>query len=136
MEFTIEAPPQGKERPRYSGKSRTMYTPRKTVAYEKLVREAYREAAKDGIDYNKDDYIRIVIHAYFPVPKSWSKTKKDAALLNEILPAVKPDADNIQKVILDALNGEAYDDDKQVIYIKCIKKYASSGHVHVNVDNV
>lgn len=38
-------------------------------------------------------------------------------------PDKKPDADNILKAVLDALNGVAYEDDRQVVEVLCIKKY-------------
>lgn len=34
----------------------------------------------------------------------------------------KPDIDNIAKLILDALNGIAYEDDAQVVILQCAKK--------------
>ena len=36
---------------------------------------------------------------------------------------VKPDADNIIKVVLDALNGLAWEDDRQVTAVSCSKVY-------------
>ena len=35
----------------------------------------------------------------------------------------KPDVDNIAKAVLDALNGIAYDDDKQITSLVIDKKY-------------
>lgn len=35
----------------------------------------------------------------------------------------KPDADNIIKIIADALNGVAYNDDKQIVMCSCGKYY-------------
>lgn len=55
---------------------------------------------------------RISINCFSPAPKS----KKEDDFL------VKPDADNIAKLILDALNGVAYKDDAQVISLK-VKKH-------------
>lgn len=39
----------------------------------------------------------------------------------------KPDADNVAKAVLDALNGLAYEDDSQVQELVIIKKYAPAG---------
>ena len=38
-------------------------------------------------------------------------------------PTKKPDADNIAKVICDALNGVAYGDDTQVVNLNVKKRY-------------
>ena len=42
----------------------------------------------------------------------------------DTLPQKKPDADNIAKVVLDALNGVAYEDDKQVVRVTISKVYS------------
>ena len=133
MIFFVEGQPQGKARPRFT-RAGHPFTPKKTVAYEEQIRDCFLEA--NGKKLPADCCISVSIRAVFEIPKSYTKQRKANCASGIERPAKKPDADNIQKVILDALNGEAYDDDKQVIYIKCIKKYASSGHVHVNVDNV
>ena len=41
----------------------------------------------------------------------------------ELLPCKKPDADNIAKVICDALNKVAYGDDTQICSLKVDKRY-------------
>ena len=45
---------------------------------------------------------------------------------NELFPTVKPDADNVSKIILDALNGLAYYDDNQVTDLTIYKQYATT----------
>lgn len=42
---------------------------------------------------------------------------------NIIRPAKKPDCDNIAKIILDSLNGIAYEDDKQITSLTVEKYY-------------
>ena len=44
--------------------------------------------------------------------------------MGNLNPTKKPDADNIGKVVLDALNGIAYEDDKQVIELRVSKQYS------------
>ena len=41
----------------------------------------------------------------------------------ELLPCKKPDADNIAKVVCDALNKVAYDDDTQICNLYVCKRY-------------
>ena len=67
----------------------------------------------------------VVIEAVFPIPKSWPRAKKAEALAGK-LPPGKPDIDNILKVVLDGLNGIAYEDDKQVTMTQCKKVYAAT----------
>ena len=45
VHITIPGEPKGKERPRYSSKSKTVYTPAKTENYEKLIADTYKAAA-------------------------------------------------------------------------------------------
>lgn len=41
-------------------------------------------------------------------------------------PIVKPDVDNVTKAILDALNGIAFSDDRQIVQVTCEKWYDTS----------
>lgn len=47
--------------------------------------------------------IDLKIAAYMPVPKSWPRAKREAALAGRVLPTVKPDGSNIQKLAEDAI---------------------------------
>lgn len=113
--FRVNGIPQGKARPRFTKAGRS-YTPANTRRYEADVREAaLKAAAIQG--YTKADKhaaLAVSITAWFPVPASWPKKKRAAAMSGDIYPTAKPDADNIAKAILDALNGIAFHDDKQV----------------------
>jgi len=59
---------------------------------------------------------------YMPIPKSWSKKKRLAAVGEYHIK--KPDSDNLLKTIKDALNGIAYVDDSQVVITITHKLYA------------
>ena len=72
----------------------------------------------------------VCIIAIFPIPKSWSKKKRELALKCEILPG-KPDWDNIGKIICDALNGVLYEDDACVFGGVVVKRYGLSEGVEV-----
>ena len=50
-----------------------------------------------------------------------------------VFPAKKPDADNILKIVADALNGIAYGDDKQVVTAQVQKQYAEQAHTKVEI---
>lgn len=135
MEFIVEGDPQGKARPRFSQKSGTVYTPTKTVRYERLIRKAFLDAGVNTIP--SDCYVGITVDAYFQIPKSYTKGKRLACQHNINRPDKKPDIDNILKIVLDGLNGVAYADDKQVIEVRCRKFYSvSSGYLKVSVSEV
>ena len=117
--LTIPGNPTGKARPRVTRNA--TYTPPKTVAYETLVQELFI------INYPHykplETAVAMRITAYFPIPKSYAKWKKLAAERNAIRPTKKPDVDNIQKIIGDALNGLAYKDDSQIVTSEIQKWY-------------
>ena len=117
--FTILGKPIGKGRPRFStaGGYARSYTPAKTVEYENLVRMEWEKTGAKKLE----GVISAVIYAYFPIPKSVSKKKR--ALMDGRFYTSKPDCDNIAKIILDALNGIAYDDDSQVASLRVKKLY-------------
>lgn len=135
MEFIVEGEPQGKARPRFSRRSGTVYTPAKTAKYEKQIKAAFLAAG--GETFPIDSYVSVTVNAYFSIPKSYMKGKRLACKHNISRPAKKPDIDNILKAVLDALNGVAYEDDKQVIEVTCRKWYSqSAGYLKICVTEI
>ena len=54
-------------------------------------------------------------------------------LAGVIKPALRPDIDNYDKFILDAMHEVVYDDDKRVVGIKSEKIYSKDEYTKVNV---
>ena len=128
-EFRIPGEPKGKARPRF-GKGRT-YTPPETAEYEKLIACEYKRQC-DGYMFPKTDRgIEIAIIAYFGMPKSASKKKQLKMANNEMKAIKKPDADNIAKIVMDGLNGIAFEDDAHVTSLSVDKAYSLEPHVYV-----
>lgn len=137
MNFIVEGKPQGKARARTfydrnTGKMRSV-TPEQTKSYEDLIRWSYVAA---GGQYLGDKVLQVDIQAFYPIPKSFNKAKRHAATFEQIRPTSKPDCDNIVKVVLDALNGVAYYDDKQVVCVSCNKYYGERGYLHISIDEL
>lgn len=137
IQFTVYGTPVGKQRPKFStfNGHATAYTPQKTVNYENLVKLSYQQQCNNK-PYEKDVPLKAEIAAYFPIPKSTSKKKREAMLNGEIYHTKKPDADNITKCILDALNGIAYYDDSQVVYIRCKKNYSDEPRAEIIIREI
>lgn len=132
--FSVPGRPQGKARARTvinNGRVHT-YTPDKTAEYEKLVKTIYRQASKGQM--MDDGPIMVTITAVFEPPASVSKKQLEAMLDGRSFPQKKPDLDNILKIILDALNGVAYADDKNVIGVVGKKEYGMSARVEVKLE--
>lgn len=111
---------QPKERPRFSihkGKIIT-YTPKKTHNFENLVKQQFYSQGCKKVD----GCIEVKIQAYFGV-----KDKKKWGMLKD----TRPDTDNIIKIMLDALNSLAWDDDGQVVKITAEKYYSSFDYAKV-----
>lgn len=79
MNFTIEGLPKGKGRPRFTRSGHT-YTPDTTRKYEALVTARAKEAMIGKRKIEKPNAVRVDILAIFPVPSSWSKKRRTAAL--------------------------------------------------------
>lgn len=122
LTFKIDGGPFGKQRPRVLKTGRA-YTPKETVNYEERVLMCFRAASRGRFYASKDTPVSITITAFYKIPKSTSKKKCALMTTGKLRPLKKPDWDNIGKVISDALNGQAYVDDKQVVDARVTKWY-------------
>ena len=134
MKYEFEVPGKitGKGRPRVNTITCTAYTPTKTKEYEDLVKQyfiiKYRGAKP------LEGRISINIKVYFAIPKNTSKVQKESMLKGVVSPVKKPDIDNIAKIILDALNKLAFEDDNQITKL-CIEKiYSEEEKVNVVIE--
>ena len=134
--FCIHGDPQGKGRPRFSTVCGHVHTrtPDETVLYENLVKTEYRQQV--GVKFPDDAMLDVRIFAYYPIPKSASKRKRQAMLEKKIRPTKKPDWDNVGKVICDSLNGIAYRDDAQVVDSMVRKFYGEVPRVLVTIEDI
>ena len=121
IHFTVPGNPVGMARPRVTING--TYTPRATKEYQAAVKAAFANQHK-GKPTAKP--LHVFLLALFPIPKSYSKKKREAILSGKDYPAKKPDIDNISKIILDSLNGLAYEDDKQVVQLAVKKRYTEA----------
>jgi Holliday junction resolvase RusA-like endonuclease len=127
IKFTIPGEPKGKARPRVTKYG--TYTAETTVNYENWVKICFQEAKQKSIE----GQLKAEIKCYFDIPNSYSKKKKENALNGIIRPTKKPDLDNIMKIILDALNGLAYKDDKDIVECRIEKWYGEVARVEVEI---
>lgn len=130
--FEIKGEPMGKQRPKFSrvGNFVKTYTPKETINYEQWVKACYLSAG--GRHYGSQA-MKIEVHIYYKIPKAYSKKKTQQALDGTIVPTIKPDCDNVLKIICDSLNGIAYDDDKQIACVLIQKHYSTEPSVVVTL---
>lgn len=104
---------RGKGRVRFVRQTGRTYTPDATAEAMERIRMAYEAAG--GPMAPRGAEVHVVIMASRPMPKSRPKR------LESEPDTFKPDADNIAKLVLDALNGVAWHDDTQVTDLHVIK---------------
>ncbi len=136
--FTIPGEPQGKGRARAAMRKKNgggtyiaQITPDKTVAYEGLIAHAAQQAMAGAAPLDCPCAVQVSITV--TVPASWSKKKQAAALLGEVLPTKKPDADNVVKAVFDGMNGVVWRDDVQAVDLAVRKRYGATPGVFVRV---
>lgn len=140
IDIFIPGKPIGKGRPRVCRK--VTYTPKPTKDYEKLVRQCYIAKYADKQPIPAKIPLKVSIIANYPITQSMPK--KQVKIIENggaftVRPTKKPDADNISKIILDALNRLAYYDDNQVVTLridKCYAKDESQVGVYVKIDEI
>lgn len=138
MTFNITVPgkPMGKQRPKATSKGRftKVYTPKETISYENLVIAMFQQTYPNAKPLEGE--VRGFIRAFYPIPLSTSKKRKQAMLEGVIRPQVKPDLDNIEKIIYDALNGIAYTDDSHITEMTISKHYSNNPRVEIKIEEV
>ena len=134
MKYEFEVPGKitGKGRPRVNTITAIAYTPNKTKEYEDLIKQYFIMKFR-GIK-PLDGRISVTIKAYFSIPKNASKKQREEMLNNNISPVKKPDIDNIAKIILDALNKLAFNDDNQITKLNIEKVYSEEEKVSVLIE--
>lgn len=137
IQIIIPGEPVGKGRPRFSvvaGHAKA-FTPKKTRDYEELIKWHYVQQ-NPGKRFDKEDALSIFILAEMGIAPSNSKTVQQQKRTGEIRPMKKPDADNIVKIVQDALNGLAYEDDVQIVESHIIKRYSDAPGLNILIRKV
>ena len=132
INFTIPGEPKSKLRYRTTKQGFT-YNPKQNIEYENWVKQCY------CIKHNQkflQGQIKVVIKAYFTIPKSTSKKKRMEMIEGKIRPTKKPDTDNLAKIILDSLNTIAFHDDKQIVDLSVEKYYSEESRIEVILEEI
>jgi Holliday junction resolvase RusA-like endonuclease len=104
-------------------------TPMRTVNYEGLVGLAAQEALRG------DQFVgptRVELTAWFQIPKTRAKKLAEGDWHTQ-----RPDTDNIEKSVLDGLNGIAWADDSLVCSIEAVKRWTTGiARVEVTISDL
>ena len=110
--IAIPGTPRGKGRARFVRATGRAYTPAQTESYEAVIRQTAAGAMCGAAPMAGP--VRLTMRVVVPIPPSWTKKAKAAALTGEKRPTGKPDYDNFAKLLGDACNGIVYRDDSQI----------------------
>lgn len=124
VEFIVNGNPVPKARARtVKGHS---FTPQRTKDAETHVWTCFKQQV--GKWYTEKP-IAVYIDFVFEIPKTVKV--KDGAFCPKYA-----DVDNLMKLVLDALNKEAYKDDRQVVAGGYTKTYGKSGYTKVRIEEL
>ena len=129
VSFYVQLDPTGKGRPRFNRKTGRAYTPEKTVRAESMIGYAANQKMAGGAPY--DGEVMAEITAFYKIPSSASKSARAKMLAGEIRPMIKPDFDNVGKLVADSCNGIVYLDDKQIVECRVRKFYAETPNISI-----
>jgi len=129
--LTIPGVPRGKGRPRFVKATGRAYTPADTLSYEGVIR--HEAALEMRGEPPIDGPLSIAVTAVLPIPASWSRKKREAAIAGALWPTGRPDADNYLKAACDALNSIVYRDDSQLVRMEASKCYGVSPRLSITV---
>lgn len=138
--LTIPGEPRGWGRPTPVAKLRGDGTPFVMMVTQEETREA-KNALKRLFRAKYPDHrpwtgpVMLRFTAVFETPASFNKALKEAAARGALYCTKKPDKDNIEKLIKDALSGLVYADDQQCMG-GGIKRYGSPARVEISFESL
>lgn len=141
--FSVEGNPRGKQRPRMArrGRRTITYTPQETLEYERRIRESFLlSSLKEELPLRGKLAIEVV--AVFPRTKALSFQYKNGTYKHgreRFFHAVKPDADNVLKCVLDGIGDYIEGGDSRVVHAVITKVYAGvdeNAGTHIKLWNV
>ncbi len=128
--FTVDGVPVPWARAGQNGRFR--YTPAHVRQYQDWIKLCARQAmeGRDPID----GPVRLTFTAVLPIPQSFPKWRREAAMAGLVHPAKRPDLDNLEKTIADSANGIVWNDDCQVCAGEARKIYGTKPRLEVRVE--
>lgn len=126
--------PVAKGRARFVRSTGIAFTPAKTRSYESHLRLAAQDAMDGRAPLEGPLVMRVRVT--LPIPLSFSKRKRAAALAGDEHPAKRPDWDNYGKIAADSLNSIVFRDDAQIVDARVVKRYGERPGLSIDVGPV
>lgn len=134
--FVVPGVPVAQGRPRFSKVNGFVvaYDPEKSKNYKAMI--AYIANMK-GPRIPLDCPVRLSLKIFLPIPKSFSKKKRENAIAGNLRPTKKPDVSNVLKGVEDAIKEIIYKDDSQIVEYGIVGKwYSERPRIEVRIDVV
>jgi Holliday junction resolvase RusA-like endonuclease len=122
---------QGRPRTTIIAGHAVIYDPAKSKSYKNYIKMGASEAMQG--QPLMEHPIKMIVWVFRPLLKSFSKKKRQAAMDQALLPAGKPDIDNLYKTVSDACEGVVYLNDSQIAELIIRKRYSDTPRVEVTV---
>jgi Holliday junction resolvase RusA-like endonuclease len=98
--------------------------------------KAIRLVIKDQWKYKPiDGGVSVEFMFHMPIPKSTTKKRKWEMEHGEAHHLKKPDIDNLEKFMLDCMNGIVWNDDRQIVKLVSRKQYNIEPKTIIDVKN-
>ena len=131
MKIIIYGEPVAKARPKFSKYG--VYTQSKTKKAEEAIKWAWKSQSKQ---YFQKEPLRITMDFYKAPPKNTSKKNLELMERKKKRPLTRPDIDNYEKLVLDALNNLAYEDDNQICESISRKYYSQKPRTEIEIEAI
>lgn len=99
------------------------FTPHKQRAAMVTVQKAFKAATVGRNAGMLTGALKLEILCVYEIPKSWNRRKIEAARRGLVWKTSTPDTDNLGKLVADALNKVAYQDDAIIAVSTVAKRY-------------
>jgi len=132
--ITVNHTPVSASRPRVTQYG-TFYL-KKYNDYRKLLK---KEFSSINFDCDKEKkYLKLTIKFYIPIPKSYTKKRREEIKEIKYLHNIKPDLDNLLKAILDGMNENYYKDDAEICILNSEKYYTEDliGRTEIVIEEI
>ena len=115
---------------RAGGNGKVRFTPKKQASFMGVLK-LFGERAMGG-RLPLPGAIELKVVAVYATPRSWSKNKAAGSTWK----TSRPDADNISKIVADALNALVFLDDAQIASLHVWKAYGPQAELRVEVREI
>lgn len=133
ISVTVEGKTKGKGRPRFSraGGFVRVYTDPKDRDEESRIASVILRNQTPGFSPVEGP---VTLMARFVLPIPCKLTKAERLAKADGPATCKPDLDNLVKLLMDAMNGVVYVDDKQVTTVVASKRYGTKPRIEITVE--